>query len=89
MMEVTKERVNNIHKSIQDEERNVGRVNFKVYKSYFSKMGAIPFFSVVLLGCGVQVSNILKDWWLGYWSDQQTRYCLSFRRLFRKQKRNE
>jgi ATP-binding cassette subfamily C (CFTR/MRP) protein 2 len=59
-------------KLIQDEERNTGRVNFTIYKSYFSKMGMIPFFSVVIFGICVQTSYILKDWWLGYWSSQRT-----------------
>lgn len=57
-----------------DEERNVGQIKLGVYKSYFNLMGRLKFIAVFLCVLLVQTSYIVKDWWLGVWSQKEIEY---------------
>jgi ATP-binding cassette subfamily C (CFTR/MRP) protein 1 len=59
------------HRFMTEEERNVGMIKLGVYKSYFNLMGRVKFIAVFLCVLLVQTSYIVKDWWLGIWSQKE------------------
>ena len=57
---------------MQEEERNIGAVNWKVYKSYFAAgngyiLVPVLLFSLLL----VQGAQIMSSYWLVFWQEQQ------------------
>jgi ATP-binding cassette subfamily C (CFTR/MRP) protein 1 len=56
-------------KLIGAEERDVGAVDWAVYRTYFAAVGTVL---VILIVCGFvadQATKIGADWWLSHWSD--------------------
>uniref|UniRef100_A0A8C3DGF8 Multidrug resistance-associated protein 4 n=1 Tax=Corvus moneduloides TaxID=1196302 RepID=A0A8C3DGF8_CORMO len=60
------------------ESRHEGKINFKVYRKYFSA-GANYFVIFILLVFNIlaQVAYVLQDWWLSYWANHQGNLNLS------------
>ncbi|XP_074845315.1 ATP-binding cassette sub-family C member 4 isoform X2 [Carettochelys insculpta] len=58
--------------ALPEEDRSEGKINFKIYKKYFTA-GANYFviFMLLILNILAQVAFVLQDWWLSYWSNQQ------------------
>ncbi|XP_025056140.1 multidrug resistance-associated protein 4 isoform X2 [Alligator sinensis] len=58
--------------AVPEESRSEGKINFKIYRKYFSA-GANYFIIFILLFLNVlaQVAYVLQDWWLSYWANQQ------------------
>uniref|UniRef100_A0A7M4G370 Multidrug resistance-associated protein 4 n=1 Tax=Crocodylus porosus TaxID=8502 RepID=A0A7M4G370_CROPO len=58
--------------AVPEESRLEGKINFKIYRKYFSA-GANYFIIFILLFLNVlaQVAYVLQDWWLSYWANQQ------------------
>uniref|UniRef100_A0A663MJT2 Multidrug resistance-associated protein 4 n=1 Tax=Athene cunicularia TaxID=194338 RepID=A0A663MJT2_ATHCN len=54
------------------ESRSEGKINFKVYRKYFTA-GANYFVIFILLVFNIlaQVAYVLQDWWLSYWANHQ------------------
>ena len=61
-----------IQRITKDEGKEVGKINKKVYISYFSYIGGMKFcitlLATLLLWQGLR---IISDLWLGYWSEHQ------------------
>uniref|UniRef100_A0A8B9M7P6 Multidrug resistance-associated protein 4 n=1 Tax=Accipiter nisus TaxID=211598 RepID=A0A8B9M7P6_9AVES len=55
--------------AVPEESRSEGKINFKVYRKYFTA-GANYFviFILVVFNILAQVAYVLQDWWLSYWS---------------------
>ena len=61
-----------VQRITKDEGKEVGRINKKVYISYFSYIGGIKFCLVLLFTLFTwQGLRIMSDLWLGYWSEHQ------------------
>jgi len=57
---------------MQEEERNVGAVNWKVYKSYLAAgKGHILVPALLLSLLLVQVAQVTSSYWLVFWQQQQ------------------
>lgn len=57
---------------MQEEERNVGSVSWKVYKDYLSAGNGYIFVPLLLLSLVlVQCAQVLSSYWLVFWQDQQ------------------
>ncbi|NXC60954.1 MRP4 protein, partial [Aleadryas rufinucha] len=58
--------------AVPEESRHEGKINFKVYRKYFTA-GANCFVIFVLLVFNIlaQVAYVLQDWWLSYWANQE------------------
>ena len=57
---------------MQEEERSIGAVNWKVYKSYLAAgngyiLVPVLLFSLLL----VQIAQVLSSYWLVFWQEQQ------------------
>uniref|UniRef100_A0A8C3DGG2 ATP binding cassette subfamily C member 4 (PEL blood group) n=1 Tax=Corvus moneduloides TaxID=1196302 RepID=A0A8C3DGG2_CORMO len=64
--------------AVPEESRHEGKINFKVYRKYFSA-GANYFVIFILLVFNIlaQVAYVLQDWWLSYWANHQGNLNLS------------
>ncbi|XP_041279325.1 ATP-binding cassette sub-family C member 4 isoform X1 [Onychostruthus taczanowskii] len=64
--------------AVPEESRHEGKINFKVYRKYFSA-GANYFviFILLLLNILAQVAYVLQDWWLSYWANHQEKLNLT------------
>ena len=61
-----------IQRITKDEGKEIGKINKKVFISYFSYIGGMNFCSVLLLTLfSWQGLRIMSDLWLGYWSEHQ------------------
>ena len=68
-----------IKRITKDETKEIGKINKKVYLSYYSYVGGMNFFSVLLLTLlSWQGLRIMSDLWLGYWSEHQGERSNSF-----------
>ncbi|NWI72093.1 MRP4 protein, partial [Dryoscopus gambensis] len=58
--------------AVPEESRHEGKINFKVYRKYFTA-GANCFVIFILLVFNIlaQVAYVLQDWWLSYWANNQ------------------
>ncbi|NXX29747.1 MRP4 protein, partial [Nicator chloris] len=58
--------------AVPEESRHEGKINFKVYRKYFTA-GANYFVIFILLVFNIlaQVAYVLQDWWLSYWANHQ------------------
>ncbi|XP_063248377.1 ATP-binding cassette sub-family C member 4 isoform X2 [Prinia subflava] len=58
--------------AVPEESRHEGKINFKVYRKYFTA-GANYFVIFILLVFNIlaQVAYVLQDWWLSYWANQE------------------
>nr|XP_009665672.1 PREDICTED: multidrug resistance-associated protein 4 isoform X2 [Struthio camelus australis] len=58
--------------AMPEESRSEGKINFKVYRKYFTA-GANYFviFILLLFNILAQVAYVLQDWWLSYWANNQ------------------
>ncbi|XP_029892333.1 ATP-binding cassette sub-family C member 4 isoform X4 [Aquila chrysaetos chrysaetos] len=58
--------------AVPEESRSEGKINFKVYRKYFTA-GANYFVILILLIFNIlaQVAYVLQDWWLSYWANHQ------------------
>ncbi|XP_051464306.1 ATP-binding cassette sub-family C member 4 isoform X2 [Apus apus] len=58
--------------AVPEEGRSEGKINFKVYRKYFTA-GANYFviFILILFNILAQVAYVLQDWWLSYWANNQ------------------
>ncbi|NXP64227.1 MRP4 protein, partial [Chloropsis cyanopogon] len=58
--------------AVPEESRHEGKINFKVYRKYFTA-GANYFviFILVVFNILAQVAYVLQDWWLSYWANHQ------------------
>ncbi|NXS87197.1 MRP4 protein, partial [Erpornis zantholeuca] len=63
--------------AVPEESRHEGKINFKVYRKYFTA-GANYFLIFILLVFNIlaQVAYVLQDWWLSYWANNQERLNL-------------
>ncbi|XP_069746450.1 ATP-binding cassette sub-family C member 4 isoform X3 [Narcine bancroftii] len=58
--------------AVPEENRSEGSISFNVYKKYFlAGANLFVIFIVILLNVLAQVSYVLQDWWLSYWSTNQ------------------
>ncbi|XP_039412791.1 multidrug resistance-associated protein 4 isoform X2 [Corvus cornix cornix] len=64
--------------AVPEESRHEGKINFKVYRKYFTA-GANYFVIFILLVFNIlaQVAYVLQDWWLSYWANHQGNLNLS------------
>ncbi|RLW07898.1 hypothetical protein DV515_00003888 [Chloebia gouldiae] len=64
--------------AVPEESRHEGKINFKVYRKYFTA-GANYFviFILFLLNILAQVAYVLQDWWLSYWANHQEKLNLT------------
>ncbi|XP_068864472.1 ATP-binding cassette sub-family C member 4 isoform X2 [Aphelocoma coerulescens] len=64
--------------AVPEESRHEGKINFKVYRKYFTA-GANYFVIFILLVFNIlaQVAYVLQDWWLSYWASHQENLNLS------------
>uniref|UniRef100_A0A8B9S7F4 Multidrug resistance-associated protein 4 n=1 Tax=Apteryx owenii TaxID=8824 RepID=A0A8B9S7F4_APTOW len=64
--------VENALAALPEESRSEGKINFKVYRKYFTA-GANYFviFILSLFNILAQVAYVLQDWWLSYWANNQ------------------
>uniref|UniRef100_A0A803WEM7 Multidrug resistance-associated protein 4 n=1 Tax=Ficedula albicollis TaxID=59894 RepID=A0A803WEM7_FICAL len=64
--------------AVPEESRNEGKINFKLYRKYFSA-GANYFVIFILLVFNIlaQVAYVLQDWWLSYWANHQQKLNLT------------
>ena len=61
-----------IQRITKDEGKEIGKINKKVFLSYFQYIGGMNFFSALLLTLiSWQGLRIMSDLWLGYWSEHQ------------------
>ena len=61
-----------IQRITKDEAKEIGKINKKVFLSYFSYIGGIKFAFVLLFTLLTwQGLRIISDLWLGYWSEHQ------------------
>ena len=61
-----------IQRITKDEGKEIGKINKKVFLSYFSYIGGMNFCSALLLTLiSWQGLRIMSDLWLGYWSEHQ------------------
>ena len=61
-----------IQRITKDEGKEVGKINKKVFMSYFSYIGGLNFCSALMLTLlSWQGLRIMSDLWLGYWSEHQ------------------
>ena len=61
-----------IQRITKDESKEKGKINTKVFLSYYSYIGGMNFCSVLLLTLvSWQGLRIISDLWLGYWSEHQ------------------
>ena len=61
-----------IRRITKDEGKEVGKINKKVYISYFSYIGGMRFCLTLLATLLIwQGLRIISDLWLGYWSEHQ------------------
>ena len=61
-----------IQRITKDEGKEIGKINKKVFISYFSYIGGLKFSTVLLLTLlSWQGLRIISDLWLGYWSEHQ------------------
>ena len=61
-----------IQRITKDEGKEIGKINKKVFISYFSYIGGLKFCTVLLLTLlSWQGLRIISDLWLGYWSEHQ------------------
>ena len=68
-----------IQRITQDEGKEIGKIDKKVYKSYFSYIGGFNFCSVLLMTLfSWQGLRIISDLWLGYWSEHQGEHSNTF-----------
>ena len=52
----------------QEENREIGSVNLKLYLKYFyAGAGVIGLIVCLFVNLLVQVTYVLADWWLAYW----------------------
>ncbi|XP_032908320.1 ATP-binding cassette sub-family C member 4 [Catharus ustulatus] len=58
--------------AVPEESRSEGKINFKLYRKYFTA-GANCFVIFILLVFNIlaQVAYVLQDWWLSYWANHQ------------------
>ncbi|XP_035420768.1 ATP-binding cassette sub-family C member 4 isoform X1 [Cygnus atratus] len=58
--------------AVPEESRSEGKINFKVYRKYFTA-GANYFviFILIVFNILAQVAYVLQDWWLSYWANHQ------------------
>ncbi|XP_076314216.1 LOW QUALITY PROTEIN: ATP-binding cassette sub-family C member 10-like [Tachypleus tridentatus] len=56
-----------VDRSVQDEEREYGTVQFHVYKSFWLAVGHVLGLCVLFALLLMQTSRTLSDWWLAYW----------------------
>ncbi|GAB5566426.1 ATP-binding cassette sub-family C member 4 isoform X2 [Prionailurus iriomotensis] len=63
----------NLQVTVSEERRSEGKVGLKAYKSYFTA-GAHWFIIIflILLNIAAQVAYVLQDWWLSYWTNEQS-----------------
>ncbi|NXR48113.1 MRP4 protein, partial [Hippolais icterina] len=64
--------------AVPEESRHEGKINFKVYRKYFTA-GANYFVIFILLVFNIlaQVAYVLQDWWLSYWASHQAKLNLT------------
>ncbi|XP_059695209.1 ATP-binding cassette sub-family C member 4 isoform X2 [Haemorhous mexicanus] len=64
--------------AVPEESRHEGKINFKVYRKYFTA-GANYFviFILLLLNILAQVAYVLQDWWLSFWANHQEKLNLT------------
>ncbi|RMC06825.1 hypothetical protein DUI87_16273 [Hirundo rustica rustica] len=64
--------------AVPEESRHEGKINFKVYRKYFSA-GANYFVIFILLVFNIlaQVAYVLQDWWLSYWANHEEKLNLT------------
>ncbi|KAL2310771.1 hypothetical protein Nmel_002439, partial [Mimus melanotis] len=64
--------------AVPEESRNEGKINFKLYRKYFTA-GANYFVIFILLVFNIlaQVAYVLQDWWLSYWANHQEKLNLT------------
>ncbi|NXS19468.1 MRP4 protein, partial [Mystacornis crossleyi] len=64
--------------AVPEESRHEGKINFKVYRKYFTA-GANCFVIFILLVFNIlaQVAYVLQDWWLSYWANHQEKLNLT------------
>ncbi|NXL82491.1 MRP4 protein, partial [Leptocoma aspasia] len=64
--------------AVPEESRHEGKINFKVYRKYFTA-GANYFVIFILLVFNIlaQVAYVLQDWWLSYWANHQAKLNLT------------
>ena len=61
-----------IQRITKDEGKEIGKINKKVFISYFSYIGGLKFSTVLFLTLlSWQGLRIISDLWLGYWSEHQ------------------
>ena len=61
-----------IQRITKDEGKEIGKINKKVFISYFSYIGGLYFLTILLLTLlSWQGLRIISDLWLGYWSEHQ------------------
>ncbi|NWI37959.1 MRP4 protein, partial [Picathartes gymnocephalus] len=68
----------NVLAAVPEESRHEGKINFKVYRKYFTA-GANYFviFILLLFNILAQVAYVLQDWWLSYWANHQEKLNLT------------
>ncbi|NXI28798.1 MRP4 protein, partial [Sterrhoptilus dennistouni] len=64
--------------AVPEESRHEGKINFKVYRKYFTA-GANYFviFILIVFNILAQVAYVLQDWWLSYWANHQEKLELT------------
>ncbi|OWK62881.1 Multidrug resistance-associated protein 4 [Lonchura striata] len=64
--------------AVPEESRHEGKINFKVYRKYFTA-GAnyLVIFILLLFNILAQVAYVLQDWWLSYWANHQEKLNLT------------
>ncbi|NWR10247.1 MRP4 protein, partial [Paradoxornis webbianus] len=64
--------------AVPEESRHEGKINFKVYRKYFTA-GANYFviFILIVFNILAQVAYVLQDWWLSYWATHQEKLNLT------------
>ncbi|NXM55939.1 MRP4 protein, partial [Illadopsis cleaveri] len=64
--------------AVPEESRHEGKINFKVYRKYFTA-GANYFviFILIVFNILAQVAYVLQDWWLSYWANHQEKLILT------------
>ncbi|NXA67055.1 MRP4 protein, partial [Mohoua ochrocephala] len=64
--------------AVPEESRHEGKINFKVYRKYFTA-GAnyLVIFILIVFNILAQVAYVLQDWWLSYWANHQEKLNLT------------
>ncbi|XP_071598004.1 ATP-binding cassette sub-family C member 4 isoform X2 [Heliangelus exortis] len=58
--------------AVPEENRSEGKINFKVYRKYFTAgTNYFVIFILILFNVLAQVAYVLQDWWLSYWANHQ------------------